>query len=114
MSLVKEKFLKIKSLLVFCAIAFVPGVYGQCPDAAFTVAGAVCVGQPVSFTNSSTGVSYGWDFCSGDFDSLASLSNVDSLNISNVTGPNGATPVIDGTVHCAFICSRNNASIVRV
>lgn len=98
-------------LLLIFAVAFQFEHLAQCPNAQFTASGPVCAGSTVVFNNTSTGaVSYSWDFCAGDFDSLITDTN-------DVTGflntPSGITPVSDTSGNYVFVCSRGDDKIIR-
>jgi len=102
-----KNLILILSFIVACHF----NQYAQCPNAQFTASGPVCAGSTTVFNNTSTGaISYSWDFCAGDFDSLITDTN-------DVTGflntPSGITPVTDTSGNYVFACSRGDDKIIR-
>ena len=98
-------------LLFLLVIAIQFESHSQCPSALYTASGPACAGSTTVFNNTSTGaVSYTWDFCAGDFDSLITDTN-------DVTGflntPSGITPVSDTSGNYVFACSRGDDKIIR-
>ncbi len=83
----------------------------QCPNSQFSAAGPVCADIPINFSNTSSGaISYQWDFCAGDFDSLITDTN-DVSGFLNT--PSGITAVSDSSGNFVFACSRGDDKIIR-
>ncbi|MCX6291815.1 MAG: PKD domain-containing protein [Bacteroidetes bacterium] len=79
---------------------------GQCPVAGFTTSGSTCAGQPINLANTSSGsgpMSYSWDFCIGDFNTLPTAAD-EPLSSG---GPTSMNVVFDGTDWYGFALDIN-------
>ncbi|REJ82276.1 MAG: PKD domain-containing protein [Bacteroidetes bacterium] len=100
-----------RTILFILTCGYIVSAKSQCPNSIFSVPASNCAGQNINFSNFSTGaISYTWDFCAGDFDSLVTDTNEVP---GYVATPSAITPVVDGSDHYAFGCSRTDDKIIR-
>jgi PKD repeat protein len=93
-------------------LSCVTSVHAQCPTAGFTLTQPVCPQQDLTITNNSTSaVSYQWDFCAGDFNT-GLFTKFDTAT-PVITASYGVA-VIDGPDHYGFLCGRDNNDLVRL
>ena len=97
-------FRKLPAAVTVCILMFIlPGAGLKAQTAGFTAPDTVCVGSPVTITNTSTGGStYYWSFCTGN-----TLQNPLGTNIGNpgnlLNVPSYPTLVKDGNTCYSFI-----------
>ncbi len=87
---------------------------GLAQTTSFTVPDTVCVNQPVTVTNTSTGVgTYFWNFCSGGLYQAPQLTSLGNPG-GNMNGPVFTAMVEEGGNHYVFITNNSERSIVRL
>jgi len=100
--------------LVYYAICFCSlRSLSQIPTAGFNSPGSACLYQRIEFENtSSNAISFNWDFCSNDTETLTSNSEV--AIIAGLSGGFGYRIVIDNGNWFGFAVSQGNHSIYRL
>jgi len=107
-------FRKLPAAVTVCILMFIlPGAGLKAQTAGFTAPDTVCVGSPVTITNTSTGGStYYWSFCTGN-----TLQNPLGTNIGNpgnlLNVPSYPTLVKDGNTCYSFITNEGGGYLVR-
>src|SRR4051812_4660779 len=79
-----KNYFSSKILLLFvCIQCFTQHLAAQCPQSSFTIQSPVCVGSPLTITNTSSGGnSYKWDFSPNYLTQTASVVSDTMLNLS--------------------------------
>ncbi|MEI6681165.1 MAG: FISUMP domain-containing protein [Bacteroidota bacterium] len=107
-------FRKLPAAVTVCTLMFIlPGAVLKAQTASFTAPDTVCLGSPVTITNTSTGGStYYWSFCTGN-----TLQNPLGTNIGNpgnlLNVPSYPTLVKDGNTCYSFITNEGGGFLVR-
>ena len=105
---------KIALLIITSSLyGFFNKSWAQTPSSEFIIeAPLICLGENVQLSNNSlNSISYDWDFCEGDLNSIPV--GVDKGSISFSSAPEGIDLVKDNANWYGFVASINNNLIVR-
>jgi len=102
----------MKRIFIFCLAMFIAAkLFAQ---ASFTAPDTVCINQPISIANTSTGVStYFWNYCGTDIYSTPKITNMG--NIQNILfTPSFMCLAQDGDNYYGFVSNYGNARLFRL